>query len=97
MNRAVKNTTRLIIRPLIGLMASVVDSTNPSNCNFHGHIVDETSGTLTLSDGIRRRIIPKDGVFLKITMPTGENFRLDGRTILGHPAERLRRAKRLRW
>jgi RNase P/RNase MRP subunit p29 len=97
MNKVVNNTTRLIIRPLLGFKTSVVDSTNASNCNLHGHIVDETSRTLTLFDGVHKRIIPKAGVFLKMTLPTGENVQLDGRMILGHPAEKLRRAKRLRW
>lgn len=97
MNKAVNDTTRLIIRPLIGLMASVVDSKNASYSNIHGHIVDETSGTLTFSDGTTRRIIPKDCVSLEITLPNGETAQIDGHTIIGHPAERLRRAKRLRW
>jgi len=96
-NKTVNDTTRLIIRPLVGLTASVVESTNASYSNIHGHIVDETSGTLTLSDGITKRTIPKDCVSLEITLPNGENAQLDGQTIIGHPAEKLRRAKRLRW
>jgi ribonuclease P protein subunit POP4 len=93
----VKPSTRLFIRPLIGLTAVVVQTSNKSVEDFTGQIIDETHGLITLFDGNRRRKIPKATTVFDITMPDGEPIRIDGKTLLGHPAERLRRAKRQRW
>ncbi|MHA2314550.1 MAG: ribonuclease P protein component 1 [Candidatus Hermodarchaeia archaeon] len=87
----------LTIRPLIGLSAAVVQSTNPSLNKLTGHITDDTHGTLTLFDGLLHRQIPKVTSTFKLVLPGGETARIDGKSLLGHPAERLRRAKKLRW
>jgi RNase P/RNase MRP subunit p29 len=85
------------LHPLIGLTARVVNSTNPAFQRITGHIVHETHGTITLSDGLRRIQIPKVSSIFEVTFPNGETARLAGKALLGHPAERLRRAKKLRW
>ena len=88
---------RLTIRPLIGLSATVVQSTNPSLNRLTGHITDDTHGTLTLFDGLQHRQIPKVTSTFKLLLPSDETAQIDGKSLLGHPAERLRRAKKLRW
>ena len=88
---------RLTIRPLIGLSTTVVQATNPSLNRLTGHIIDETHGTLTLFDGLLRRQIPKVTSTFKLFLPSGETAQIDGKSLLGHPAERLRRTKKLRW
>ncbi len=85
------------LHPLIGLSATVVQSTNPMFQRITGHIIHETHGTLTLSDGLRRIQIPKISSIFEITFPNGETARVIVKTLLGHPAERLRRAKKQRW
>lgn len=92
-----KPSTRLFIHPLIGLSAGVVQTSNKSVEDITGQIVNETHGLITLFDGNRRKMIPKATTVFDITMPDGETIRIDGKTLLGHPAERLRRAKRQRW
>ena len=87
----------LTIRPLIGLWARIVRSTNKNHISLSGQIVDETHGTVVLFDGTRRRVIPKDTTLFELALPTGEKVLVEGKTIVGHPAERLRRAKRRRW
>ncbi len=88
---------RLTIRPLIGLSTTVLQSTNPSLNRLTGHIIDETHGMLTLFDGLQHRQIPKATSTFKLFLPKGETAQIDGNSLLGHPAERLRRAKKLRW
>lgn len=88
---------RLTLRPLIGLSATVMQSTNPSLNRLTGHIIDETHGTLTLFDGLQHRQILKVTSTFKLFLPNGETAQIDGKSLLGHPAERLRRAKKLRW
>ena len=88
---------RLTTRPLIGLSATVVQSTNSSLNRLTGHITDETHGTLTLFDGLHHRQIPKVTSTFRLLLPGGKTAQIDGKSLLGHPAERLRRTKKLRW
>ena len=84
-------------QPLIGLSATVVQSTNPAFARLTGRIIDDSHGMLTLSDGLQTHKIPKASSTFDIVLPTGETARVEGNSIIGHLAERLRRAKKLRW
>ncbi len=86
----------LVICPLIGFQVKIVHSTNSSQNNKTGRVVKETHGTLTLSDGTRNIIIPKDVATFEVALPDGRRFQVNGKTIIGHPAERIRRARRRR-
>ncbi len=88
---------RIIFQPLIGATAVVVHSPNPTHLQISGRIIDETHATITLFDGTLRRILPKSQTLFDITWPKGTTTRIEGVQLLGHPAERLRRAKRQRW
>jgi RNase P/RNase MRP subunit p29 len=92
-----RHIRHLTIRPLIGLLATVKQSTNPVLRKISGIIVDDTSNMLTLSDGLRHRQIPKTSAVFELSLPNGEKAEIDGTALLGNPAERLRRAKKLRW
>lgn len=92
-----KTHTRLAIRPLIGLTATVVQSTNPAHRGITGQIIDDTHNTLILGENLHQRMIPKVSSIFHLTLPNGEIARVAGIALLGHPAERLRRAKKLRW
>ncbi len=89
--------TRLTLNPLIGLSVHVVQSTNPTLRCLTGHVIDETYNTLTLFDGLRPRQVSKATTIFDLVSPTGEVARIHGKHLLGLPAERLRRAKKLRW
>jgi RNase P/RNase MRP subunit p29 len=88
---------RLTLQPLIGLSAAVKHANNPDLCRISGVIVDDTENMLTLSDGLRSRQIPKVSSLFELSLPNGRTVDIDGKALLGHPAERLRRAKKLRW
>ncbi|MFX1564952.1 MAG: ribonuclease P protein component 1 [Promethearchaeota archaeon] len=90
-------TSRLALRPLIGLSAMVTQATNPALRRISGVIVEDTPNMLTLFDGYRTRRVPKTSSFFELSLPTGETIGIAGTALLGHPAERLRRAKKLRW
>lgn len=87
----------LAIQPLIGLSATVVQSTNPIFARITGQIIDDSHGMLTLLDGLHKYQIPKAACIFDVVLPTGQIARVNGTTLIGHPAERLRRAKKLRW
>ncbi len=89
--------SKLILRPLIGVTAKVVHSKNPSLHRINGQIIEDTHSMLTLFDGLRHRQIPKASSTFELRMPNGTLAQIQGKALLGHPAERLRRAKKLRW
>ncbi len=89
--------TWLALRPLIGLSAAVKQTKNPALYKISGIIVDDTHNMLTLFDGLRNRQIPKTSSSFELSLPSGETAEIEGSALLGHPAERLRRAKKLRW
>lgn len=88
---------RLTLYPLIGLNATVKRATNPALHRVSGVIIDDTHNMLTLFDGLRNRHVPKTSNLFELSLPNGETVDIDGQALLGHPAERLRRAKKLRW
>ncbi|MFX1509744.1 MAG: ribonuclease P protein component 1 [Promethearchaeota archaeon] len=90
-------TSRLALRPLIGLSAIVKQATNPTLHRITGVIVDDTQNMLTLFDGHRTRHVPKTSSLFELSLPNGETVEIPGKALLGHPAERLRRAKKLQW
>jgi RNase P/RNase MRP subunit p29 len=92
-----QHTSRLAIRPLIGLSAMVKQARNPALRRISGVIVDDTQNMLTLFDGHRTRQVPKTSNLFELSLPTGETVEIAGTALVGHPAERLRRAKKLRW
>jgi RNase P/RNase MRP subunit p29 len=89
--------SRLTLYPLIGLNAVVKRATNPAFHRISGVIVDDTHNMLTLFDGLRNRCVPKTSSIFELSLPSGKTVDIDGQALLGHPAERLRRAKKLRW
>jgi len=92
-----QHTSHLVIQPLISLLATVKQATNPLLRNISGLIVDDTHNMLTLADGLRHRQIPKTSTVFELSLPSGETAKINGTALLGTPAERLRRAKKLRW
>jgi len=86
-----------ITQPLIGLSARVVHSANASDHHHTGYIIDETDKTVVLFDGARRRVIPKKIAVFELSLPDGQKLQLEGKALVGEPADRLRRAKRQRW
>jgi RNase P/RNase MRP subunit p29 len=94
---SLQHPSRLTLYPLIGLNAAVKRATNPDFHRISGVIVDDTHNMLTLFDGLRNRHIPKTSSFFELSLPSGETVDINGQALLGHPAERLRRAKKLQW
>ena len=92
-----QNPTRFTLLPLIGLNTVVKRATNPALHRISGVIVDDTHNMLTIFDGLRNRQVLKTSNLFELSLPSGETVDIDGKALLGHPAERLRRAKKLRW
>ena len=90
-------TSRLALRPLIGLSAKIKQTSNHALHRITGVILDDTQNMLTLFDGHRTRHVSKASCLFELSLPNGETVEIPGKALLGHPAERLRRAKKLQW
>ena len=75
---------------LIGLDARIGYSKNASQKRLHGMIVDETTNTITVSDGLREKVIPKKDTSFILSAHDGSSFVVEGSRFLGKPVERVK-------
>lgn len=78
----------IIMRPLIGLYAKVIDSKNKSYLDMKGKIVDETKDMIQIGD---KKII-KNQVTLEV-INNDNKIKIDGAFLVGRPEERLKKFK----
>ena len=76
---------------LIGLKVTVIRSSNPLYVGIKGNIVDETKNMLIIDDDSKEKRLPKDNVVYVFTMPNGKLIELDGKRLVGRPADRTGR------
>ncbi|MCJ7635720.1 ribonuclease P protein subunit [Candidatus Bathyarchaeota archaeon] len=75
---------------LIGLPANVIYSSNPCQVGISGFFVDESMNTMTISNGIKDRIIQKKGARFNVTLVDGSKITVEGYSILSRPIERVK-------
>ena len=80
----------LIYHELIGLEASVLSSPNSGYLGIKGKVIDETKGTLLISDDPKRKRVPKSAAVFRLTLPDGSIVEVDGRYLIGTPIERIK-------
>ncbi|MFI5448854.1 MAG: ribonuclease P protein component 1 [Candidatus Bathyarchaeia archaeon] len=90
------NASTLIRHELIGLTTKVSSSPNDAMCGLKGTVIDESKNMLTLSDGDRKIMIPKDAATFKFTLKDGTLVQVNGYRLLGRPETRLK-SKVRRW
>jgi len=83
----------LLQHELIGLDATVVDSTNICSIGISGRIIDETRNTLVISKMGSKKIIPKETSLFRFTLPGGIQVEVDGVRIIGGPENRIKGRK----
>ena len=92
-----KVTPEIVQHEFIGLMAKVVNSTNPCNVGIKGRVIDETRNTFVLlHDGVEKRIIKETSVFHFI-YPDGTVVEIDGKLLVGRPEDRIKKPIRRLW
>lgn len=81
----------LVRHELIGLEVKVVKSTDPTQRNLSGAVVDETYNTLTVeSNGKEKRVVKSNCVFV-FTLPSGTKVEVDGNVIVSRPEDRIKK------
>ncbi|MEM0155513.1 MAG: ribonuclease P protein subunit [Thermoplasmataceae archaeon] len=82
------------IGEFIGVRASVKLSSNPTLVNRSGIIVDETKKTLTINNGNRDLVIPKEICLFE--MQYGEKkITIAGKNILFRPEDRIKEHRKI--
>jgi ribonuclease P protein subunit POP4 len=83
---------------LIGLMARVSESTNPSMTGLSGKIVDETRNLLIIETERGEKCIPKNNVSLIFALSNGSKVRVNGSILVSQPENRIgKKIQRKRW
>lgn len=75
----------------IGLQAKVIKSSNSSLRGREGMIVDETRNTLVLEEKGELKTLPKSGVKLRVTLPSGEKANINGKKLVARPEDRVKK------
>ena len=92
-----KVTPAIIKAEFIGLPAQVAASSNPSCVGIKGIIINETRKTFTIQHNDARKIVIKDQAVFHFTLPDGAVVEINGKVLLGKPAERLKKRIRRLW
>lgn len=86
----------LICHELIGLEVIVIHSSHPGYLGIRGKVIDETKGTILISNGVKRKSVPKSVAMFRFTLPDKSIVEIDGREIVGRPVERIKKLVRRR-
>jgi len=81
---------------LVGLDVKVSRAKNQSMRGLKGKIVDETRNMLTLTDGGRKLLIPKEVATFRFKLKDGTVVDVDGVRLVARPENRLK-TKVKRW
>ncbi|WP_455279578.1 ribonuclease P protein component 1 [[Eubacterium] cellulosolvens] len=93
MNIAPLNMTK---NEFIGLDVRISKSHNKQLVGMRGRIIDETRNTLVLRRGSKIIRIPKNIVHFHMSLPSGNIIKVDGRSIVARPEDRIKMRVR-RW
>lgn len=85
------NEKNLLRHELIGLETEVVESSNLCLEGKKGVIMDETRNTLTIKEEKDKKVIPKKEVQLLISIPEGEDVKVEGRKLEARPEDRIKK------
>ena len=81
----------LLRNELITLKVIITRSSNPLQEGIKGVVVDETKRMLVVADASKKRYISKECVIYGFTMPDGTFIEVDGKRLLGRPADRIKK------
>jgi ribonuclease P protein subunit POP4 len=91
-----KITPSIIQQSFLGLKASVVKSSNPSNIGISGTVIDETRNTFVIRNHKKKTVVKSQAIF-SFTFPDTTIVEIEGRVLVGRPEVRLKRRIRRLW
>ncbi len=78
---------------LIGSRVSVVMSSHPGLIGIEGEVVDETKNMLVIRTKSGDKKVPKNTSVFQITLPNGNQIKIDGVKIVGRLEDRIRKTR----
>jgi ribonuclease P protein subunit POP4 len=81
---------------LIGLNVKIAVAKDPNMRGIRGKIVNESRNMLTIVDGGRKRLVPKDVATFRFKLKDGTLVDVDGARLVARPENRLK-TKVKRW
>jgi len=85
----------LVRHELCGLLVKIVKSTDPTQKNLKGRVVDETYNTLKIEtkkgkEVREKTVIKQNNVFI-FTLPNKVKVQVDGRLLVARPEDRIKK------
>ncbi|MBI4896690.1 MAG: ribonuclease P protein component 1 [Candidatus Aenigmarchaeota archaeon] len=83
-----RNVKNIIRHELIGVPCEVVDAANKDQIGIKGTIIDETTKTVTIGNGVYKTV-PKKGT--KFRMRLDKTAVVEGNELVGRPENRIQK------
>ena len=92
------NVTPSIVQyEFIGLLTTVINSSNRHVVGITGKVVDETRNTLTIFHNGEKKVVIKNTAVFDFVMTDGTVVEMDGKVIMGRPEDRIKKRPRRLW
>ncbi len=87
----------LVRHELIGLSMKIYKSTDPTQKNVSGKVIDETYNTLKIeTKNAREKIITKSNAIFIFTLPDKTKVEVEGKVLIGRAEDRIKK-KFAKW
>jgi ribonuclease P protein subunit POP4 len=80
---------------LIGLETEVLSDSNSENVGIRGRVIDETMKILVIRGTGTHKIAKQNAVFKFLL--DGINVKVEGRTLIGRPEDRVKKKIKRKW
>jgi ribonuclease P protein subunit POP4 len=96
------SASNLIFHELIGLVAEIIGSTNPTLNNIKGKVVDESRNMLVIeTEDMDEKMVPKQGTTFVFHLPShstdqDQRVKINGKLLLSQPENRVKNIRRIR-
>ncbi len=81
----------LVRHELISLPVKITDTTDPSQKNMTGKVVDETYNTLVVETKSGEKVITKKNTVFIFTLPNAVKVQVDGLLLVSRPEDRIKK------
>ena len=86
----------LVRHELIGLKVKVTKSTDSTQRDLSGNVVDESYNTITVESGGKEKTVVKSNCTFVFTLPGRTKVEVDGKVIVSRPEDRIKK-KQPKW
>lgn len=83
------NSDNFLQHEWIGLKVEVIKSNDPTLKGKKGVVMDETQNTLVIKEE-ELKMIPKKNVTFSVTLPSGEEVKVEGEKLIARPEDRIK-------